>query len=590
LENDKIVYKEIEYIPGLVKIINEIIDNSVDEAIKTNFKFANDITVVVTDKKVTIEDNGRGIPVKQNENGEYLPSLCFFNARAGSNFDDDDNKAQIGMNGVGSFASACFSKKFEVVTDDGKNAYKLVGRDGLERKSEKLLPTSGKTGTKVVMFPDLDAFNGITEINDVHINLIKQRLINLAVSYPDINFKFNKKKIKINKAKDYMNYFGSTHEIIEADNFIIGIFPNDSDDFRYMSYVNGLHIKNGGNHIDLVTNNLVTGLRDKLIKKYKSIKPGDIKNRLQLVCFFKGFKNVEFDSQTKERLTNSTKEINDFLGDIDYERAIKRIVKKKEFIDPIVEVYKIKEELKNRKLLKKTQKRGKIRSDNYLPPISKHKRQLVLAEGLSAQAGVSKALGRDGIGYYAMKGVPLNVFAANIQKMSKNKELIDICNILGLDLSSIENNDMDFEYVLIATDADYDGAFITSQLIGMFHRLGVDLIKSGRIKRLRTPIIAFLDKKNQVTDYFFSITEYQEWLKNNTVSKSVKQKYFKGLSSWSGPDLKGIIERDGLETFVETLELDKDAEGYITDWLSEDSADKRKDFLRESPAFDINSV
>ena len=104
--------QEIEYIPGLIKIINEIIDNSVDIAIKTNFEGCNEVSVKISEDSVEIIDNGPGIPVKQNAEGEYLPYVCWGHAMSGSNFDDDENRKHIGMNGVGSYCTNVWSKKF----------------------------------------------------------------------------------------------------------------------------------------------------------------------------------------------------------------------------------------------------------------------------------------------------------------------------------------------------------------------------------------------------------------------------------------------------------------------------------------------
>ena len=88
-EDGKIQLREVHYVPGLIKIINEIIDNSVDVAIKTNFKFSDTITVKMTHDCVEVTDNGTGIPVVKNTDGQYLAELAWGHARAGSNFDDD---------------------------------------------------------------------------------------------------------------------------------------------------------------------------------------------------------------------------------------------------------------------------------------------------------------------------------------------------------------------------------------------------------------------------------------------------------------------------------------------------------------------
>src|ERR1700757_2617291 len=109
-------YKEVSYVPGLFKILNELIDNSVDEFVRTEGKFANKIEVTMTDDTFTVRDNGRGIPVElvADTDGKklYKPVAAWTRPRAGSNFGDDAQRVTMGMNGVGSALSNIFSKSF----------------------------------------------------------------------------------------------------------------------------------------------------------------------------------------------------------------------------------------------------------------------------------------------------------------------------------------------------------------------------------------------------------------------------------------------------------------------------------------------
>ena len=154
ITGEKIEKREVEYVPALLKIINEILDNSIDEAVRTNYKFANRIDVKITPNLVDIKDNGRGIPIVKVEGTEkYGPDVAFCEARAGANFDDGDRQT-IGMNGVGSFATNCFSLKFNVDTADGKNKFSLRCKDNLEHASHKIVKSTLKF-TQVKFEPDL---------------------------------------------------------------------------------------------------------------------------------------------------------------------------------------------------------------------------------------------------------------------------------------------------------------------------------------------------------------------------------------------------------------------------------------------------
>lgn len=558
LQDGKILYKEISYVPGLIKIINEIIDNSVDVAIKSKFKHCDTISVKITSDTVEVFDNGTGIPVQKNADGHYLAELAWGHARAGSNFDDDENRTQIGMNGVGSFATNCFSKKFVGHTDDGNKSYKITFKDNAASFTEAV-GTSSKQGVHVKFWPDLEKF-GITEIDETHMNVIHQRLINLSMSYPDITFKFNGKKINFSTFKRYVQLFSDAAETYETEDYKFAILPNEEDDFRQFSYVNGLKIPDGGTHIDVITHNVVTRLRDKLAKRYKTIKPGDIKNKLMVVAFLTNVKNTKFNSQSKEKITNGTAEINSFYGNIPFDHIVDRLSKNKAIIEPITEVYRIKEEFKKRQELKGLQKTvKKIKSDKYLPPIGK-KKYLMLVEGDSALGGLSPVLGRQECGYYVLKGKPLNAYSAPQSKFTANKELSELYKI-------IQNEG--YEYIVYATDQDLDGYHIRGLLTGFFVKYMPEL--KGQIGMLQTPVIG-IKKAKKLVRWHYSLNDEIK------LSPGETSKYYKGLGSWKQPDLKEIVATDGITKMIEFMEFDDESDTIIEAWLGNDS-EPRKQYI-----------
>ena len=377
-ENNKIENKEISYVPGLIKIINEIIDNSVDACIKSKFTKGTHISVKMTSDTVEVKDDGTGIPYDLI-NGKTSAEVAWGTMRSGSNFEDDEHRTQIGMNGVGSFCTNCFSTKFTGISDDGIKKVTCHFSDNAEKCKTTVSDSTGNTGVSVSFKPDLKRF-GLNEIDENHILIIKQRLINLNLTYPEISFKFNGKTININSFKKYVSLFGENPEIYETEKYCFAVLHNENDDFRQFSYVDGLKINDGGTHIDIISLNIVNRIREKLVKKFKSIKPGDIRNKLFIIAFLKEFPNPKFNSQSKEKITNSNAEMTNYLGEIDYENFVKKILKNKDIIDPITEVYKIKEELKRRQEMKSLNAPKKIKNDKYLPPIGDSK-YLLIVEG-----------------------------------------------------------------------------------------------------------------------------------------------------------------------------------------------------------------
>lgn len=560
LQDNKMTYAEISYVPGLIKIINEIIDNSVDVAIKTNFQFSNEISVKIESDKVEVRDNGTGIPVEKNADGHYLPELCWNHARAGSNFDNDDSRTQIGMNGVGSYATACFSKKFVGQTDDGKNSYTITIKDNASTFKEVVGPTKER-GTTVVFYPDLAKF-GLTEIDAVHMNIIRQRLINLSMSFPDITFKFNGRKINVSSFKKYIAMFGDSFEMFESEDYRFAILPNGDDDFRHFTYVNGLKIPDGGTHVDVIINNVVNRMKDKLIKKYKTIKPGDIRNKLMLISFMKNVKNTKFNSQSKEKITNSQSEINAYLGDVPYDYIVSKIFKNSAIIEPIVEVYKIKEELKRRQELKGLEKPQKrIKCDKYLPSIGENK-YLFLTEGQSALGGLSPVFGRKQCGYFTLRGKPLNAYSAPTAKFTANKELSELYRVL---------KNEDYENIVFATDADLDGNHIRGLLIGFFERYMPEL--KGKIAMLQTPVIV-VKKNGKPIRWSYSISESIE------PTSSEHAHWMKGLGSWKTSDLQQVVDTDGMDKMIDIIEFDDST--IIDNWLSDSTVDRRKEYILDN--------
>lgn len=186
LENGKFEYQTVEYVPGLLKIIEEIFDNSIDEAIRTEFQFANQITVTFNKHSIVIKDNGRGVPQDPLDDGSLMAVVAFTEPRAGTNFEEDTKAdGSIGRNGIGSFATNVFSTKFKVITEDGTNRLEIECENNLESFDFKQSKSS-KHGTIVEFFPDLKRFGCSEEdgIAPVYAKLISQRMVHLTQMFP----------------------------------------------------------------------------------------------------------------------------------------------------------------------------------------------------------------------------------------------------------------------------------------------------------------------------------------------------------------------------------------------------------------------
>lgn len=601
VNEDKVERKTVSYVPAFKKICDEILDNSIDALIEHK-NAEGCIKVKMADDSVYIEDDGPGIPVQKKKLSDieqknlpvqeakelqdsYIPEIAWTRLFSGTNFQDSSGKVTIGSHGVGSKAAAIFSTKFVGKTDDGKKSCTVTVLNNLETHRCRVADTTGRTGTTVEFWPDLKRFN-LSTIGQVYSDLMYQRLLCLAMTFPKIKFIFNGRRINVNDKK-FLKMFSENIEFITFSNGFIGVYPNESDEFNFFTYVNGMHMSRGGSHVEHVASQLVGPIRAKLEKKYKTIKPADIKNKLTIVLFMRNFANPKFDSQTKETLTNSPSDVASYFNsEVDFEAFAKQILKNDAIIEPIIETFKIKEELKARQELKRV-KRFRVRSDKYKAAYGEQK-YLFLCEGASAQSSLSLCLGSNGNGFYACRGLPVNAISNSLQKIAANQEFKDIMNILGLDVSKDdEHKTIAYDKVVIAVDQDLDGNHLGSMLIGWFKRFAPNLFNEGKVCKLQTPLIIVKDAKGQIKDYFFDLDSFKEWEKKNA-GTNLQIIYQKGLGSMSTDDIDWLIQKGGLDSLLYSFKQDDEAFSNVDLWLTGDS-EPRKEKLRKY-TFDVNMI
>ena len=335
-------WKKATYVPALSKMVDEILDNSIDEAIRTNFKFANKINVSINNNEVTVTDNGRGIPQDKifdeatNEN-IARPVAAWTKVNAGTSFDDE--RVTIGTNGVGSAATNFLSKTFTGKTWSNKKSIQLDCKDGADTMKVKTGSKAGN-GTEVSFVPDFELFE-VDSLDQLDtIILIEDRLISLQMAFPEIQFSFNKKKIMVNNFKKYTEMFSDTAIMEKTTNLSYFIAPSE-DGFRTNSYINGVNTRQGGTYVDHFMNSIIDSLTVKIKRRHKvEVLKTTIKSGITFVMFARNFVNPKFDSQTKERLTTPTGNIKEHLEICrvkDAEWLANKILNTPDIIDPIIE-------------------------------------------------------------------------------------------------------------------------------------------------------------------------------------------------------------------------------------------------------------
>ena len=572
-------YKEVSYIPGLLKLVNEIIDNSVDVAVKTNFKYGNRIDIDMTEDYVRVRDNGTGIPVQQVEDRDgkkvWNPVMSWTYTKAGTNFDEDtdDARMSIGMNGVGSTVVSIFSKVFHGETCDGSKKLILKTSNNNNIDSVKV-GRSKKNYTMVYFEPDFSRFN-IERFDAEHIAVIRDRVEKLAAIYPEITFTFNEEKVSYKSTRDFLKHFPGTHVYEENDQHLLAFLPNDNEEFRFISVVNGLNIPNGGSHIDYIVDSLCQHLRPAIKKKHKiDVVPSQIKQHLFLINFTRGFPNLKFDSQTKERITNTKQEVESVFKNLDFERLANKILKTDEIITPIIEYQLLKAERAEKKRLSAEQRKAlKEKVAKHIAPNGKDVRRNVLyiVEGDSAKGSFMTVRDRNCNGIYPLKGKFVNVTRKNQIDILKNNECKELMSILGLKLGEPAPDKLFHNYgkIYITADADMDGYCITSQLINFF-KLWPELFERGIIHILHTPIME-VRKNNKIVKSFYTLADYKKY----KLKAGEKVRYLKGLGSLNVDQYKKyLIENPKLERVV----LDEDCHDLL-DVVFGDDPKLRREWL-----------
>lgn len=567
-KNKKIVKKEIEYVPAFIKIFREILDNSIDEFIRSEKKYANVIKISIDDQrmKITIVDNGRGLS-SELDNTYNIPKavLAVTEARAGSNFSDDTNT--IGQNGIGAFGTNVFSKYFELDTSDGIKRTRLICKNNLSSKNY-IQTNCSKKFTKISFIPDYKKLF-MSKINDIHYNMIYKNIVDVSLSFSDIKFYFNNKLIKTRNFKDYVELYSDDYEIFQSENCDIAIIHNQ--ELNHVSFVNGINTKNGGNHIDFIIGCICSKVRDKLIKKYKYLKPIDVRNNCFFIINIKNMLAPRFDSQLKEYLTSPLKEIRNFLNDINFEQIATRLIKHESIIFPIIETFKIKEDLKRRTELKNQEK--KIRKKKVIPQLieanSKNRKKCIiyLTEGLSATGSAALVRDPEYHAFFPISGKFINAYDLDPSEIIKKKNVHELLTILGLKLSSEKIDNLNYGKIVILTDEDQDGNAIAALLINFFMKFWPDLIEMKKLYKVKSYLILGKHKKLKIKKKFFSLEEFE--LEKNDYDLI---EYNKGLGSLDSEDYKDAINNLILITnndrfATEKLKIVFSGDGDRKSWL-----------------------
>lgn len=546
-------WKKSVYVPALSKMIDEILDNSIDEAIRTQFKFANKIDVSIDGDWVVVTDNGRGIPQDEifdsvTQENILRPVAAWTRVNAGTSFDNE--RVTIGTNGVGSSATNFLSTEFVGRTWQNGNLLEVICTEGgLNTKVRQKTRTG--SGTEVSFKPDFSLFevDSLSEYDTVQ--LVEDRLIGLQMAFPEITFSFNKKRIQVRDIKKYAEMFGDEGSsiILEKTDNLSFFFTSSNDGFRTNSFINGVNTRQGGTYVDYIINGIVDELLILIKKKHKiEVAKSVVKNGLTFVLFARNFINPKFDSQTKERLTNPMSNVKEHVeasGIHDFKYLAKKIFAADDIVEPVIAAQIAKKEADDYRDAKKEQKKlKKVKVAKHIAANNPNA-LLALVEGDSAMGFLLKVRDANKLGAYPLRGVIMNTWDMKPAEVLKNKELGELIAILGLDINDPDSVDnMTYRGIATLTDADHDGAgHISPLLVAFFYKFWPRLLSEKRVHITRSPIMISTNGKD--TKWFFTYEEANEFKQN---SKGYTHRYIKGLGSLTEAEYDRVINNPTLDT------------------------------------------
>ena len=530
---------------GVYILLKEVLDNAIDEFVMGNGKT---IEVTVKNNKVTVRDFGRGIPL-----GKVIDVVSKINT--GAKYDSKVFKKSVGLNGVGAKAANALSSYFEVKSvRDGQS--KIVEfAQGEITHEQPIQDSSSRKGTKVSFIPDEILFGKYRFINEY----IEKMMWNYCYLNPQLTIIFNGEKFYSENG-----LFDLLEQRID-DEILYPIIHLRADDIevaithcknqyseQYYSFVNGQHTVQGGTHQSAFRQALVKTIREFFGKNYES---SDIRQAIHAAISIKVIEPV-FESQTKTKLGSTEMEPNGvsvltFIQDFLKKHLDNYLHKNPETAEAIEKKIKMTEYERKamdgvKKLARERAKKASLHNKklrdcrvhyNDQEKENRVNSTLFITEGDSASGSITKTRDIQTQAVFSLRGKPLNSYELTKKVVYENEEF----NLLQAALNIEEGiDDLRYNKIVIATDADVDGMHIRMLLLTFFLQFFPELVKEGHVYILETPLFRVRNKNKTI--YCYNEQERKNALLE--IGKSAEITRFKGLGEISPNEFKHFIGPD----------------------------------------------
>ena len=575
---------------GIYILLKEVLDNSIDEFIMGAGKT---IEVSVQSSKVIVRDYGRGIPL-----GKLIDVVSKMNT--GGKYDTRAFKKAVGLNGVGTKAVNALSDYFKVESNrDGKSAIAEFnqGELGNHQDAES---SSRRRGTKVSFIPDESIFKNFKYRNEY----ISKMLKNYVYLNPGLTIIFNGEKYySENGLKDLLTERINDSELLypiihlKGDDIEVAITHSKSQyTGEYHPFVNGQNTTQGGTHLSAFREALVKTIREFFGKNYES---SDIRKSVVSAISIKVMEPI-FESQTKTKLGSSEMGgglpsvrvyINDFLKKELDNYLHKNTEIAEQIHRKILQAEKERKELSGiRKIARERAKKSNLHNKKlrdcrvHLGDLKNEKRldtTLFITEGDSASGSITKSRDVNIQAVFSLRGKPLNSYGMSKKIVYENEEFNLLQAALNIE-DSIE--DLRYNNIVIATDADVDGMHIRLLLITFFLQFFSDLIKTGHLYILQTPL--FRVRNNKETIYCYSEDEKRTAIDKLKTNPEITR--FKGLGEISPDEFKFFIG-DNIKLDPVMLDNDMSINELLQFYMGKNTPD-RQSFIIDNLKAELDKV
>ena len=530
---------------GIYVLLKEILDNCMDEFV---MGYGKTIEISIRGSKVIVRDYGRGIPL-----GKVLD--CVSKINTGGKYDTKAFKKAVGLNGVGTKAVNALSEYFKIQSHRDKNVKVAEFERGVVTLDSEVVETSQRNGTKVSFIPDTNIFGKYRFLDDYIVNMVW----NYVYLNPGLSIIYNGQKYySENGLHDLLQSKVEsklTYPIIHLKGQDIEIaltHSNQKYGETYFSFVNGQHTTQGGTHQSALREGIVKTIREFYNKNYEA---SDIRQSIIAAISLKVMEPV-FESQTKTKLGSSDMGgglptirtyVNDFI-----KQSLDNFLHKNQELATLLQK-KIQQSERERKELSGIKKLSRERAKkanlhnrklrdckihyNNLKQERRLETTIFITEGDSASGSITKSRDVQTQAVFSLKGKPLNCFGLTKRIVYENEEFNLLQSALNIE-DGLEN--LRYNNIVIATDADVDGMHIRLLLITFFLQFFPDLIKENHLYILQTPL--FRVRNKQETIYCYDLKEKQ--IAENKLSGKLEITRFKGLGEISPSEFKAFIGQD----------------------------------------------